>query len=91
MALNIESEEADRLACALAQLTGESLTEAVTTALRECLARERARRAAGKDLPTRLAVLAQQLRTAYDTRPVSQEEWDTACGEAVNGHELRGS
>jgi antitoxin VapB len=35
MALNIKNEEAERLARALAQVTGESLTEAVTVALRE--------------------------------------------------------
>jgi antitoxin VapB len=82
MALSIKSEEADRLARALARLTGESMTEVVTTALRERLARERARRAADKDLPARLAALAQQLRTAYDTRPVTKAEWDAACGDA---------
>ncbi len=81
MALSIKSEEADRLARALARLTGESMTEAVTTALRERLARERAHRTADKDLPARLAVLSQNLRAAYDTRPVSRAEWDAACGE----------
>lgn len=46
MALNIKSEEADRLARHLSRVTGESLTEAVTAALRERLARvEGARRA----------------------------------------------
>lgn len=39
MALSIKDPEADRLARALATATGESLTEAVTTALRERLAR----------------------------------------------------
>lgn len=39
MGLNIKNEEAHRLATELAQLTGESLTEAVTTALRERLER----------------------------------------------------
>ncbi len=81
MAFSIKSEEADRLARALARLTGESLTEAVTTALRERLERERARRAADEDLPARLAALSQELRAAYDTRPVSRAEWDAACGE----------
>ena len=81
MAFSIKSEEADRLARALTQLTGESLTEAVTTALRERLARERARQATDKDLPARLAALSQELRAAYDTRPVSRAEWDAACGE----------
>ncbi|MDP2959334.1 MAG: type II toxin-antitoxin system VapB family antitoxin [Longimicrobiales bacterium] len=39
MALNIKSGEADRLARHLAQLAGESITEAVTHALQERLAR----------------------------------------------------
>ena len=40
MALSIKTEEADRLARVLSQLTGESLTRAVTIALRERLERE---------------------------------------------------
>jgi antitoxin VapB len=44
MHLNIKNDEAHWLATELAQLTGESLTLAVTLALRERLARERRRR-----------------------------------------------
>ena len=47
MALNIRNPEAERLADALAKLTGESKTEAVTRALEDRLARvprERSRR-----------------------------------------------
>ncbi len=44
MSLNIKSEEAHRLARELAQLTGETMTGAVTVALRERLARERRER-----------------------------------------------
>jgi antitoxin VapB len=40
MALTIKNAEADRLARALAQRTGETLTEAVISALRERLERE---------------------------------------------------
>ncbi len=54
MSLNIKSEEAEELARSLAQATGESLTGAITVALRERLARVRdlageqvARRASG--------------------------------------------
>lgn len=43
MALSIKNEEADRLARELAEATGESLTEAVITALRERLRREKGR------------------------------------------------
>jgi antitoxin VapB len=39
MSLNIKNEEAHRLARRLARLTGESLTDAVTRALRERLER----------------------------------------------------
>jgi antitoxin VapB len=55
MALSIKSDEADRLARELAAETGETLTEAVETALRERLEREHARHAAS--MRTRLAQL----------------------------------
>ncbi len=41
MSLNIKNEEAHRLARELAELTGESVTAAVTEAVRERLERER--------------------------------------------------
>jgi len=44
MALSIKNPEADRLARALAAVTGESLSDAVLTALRERLARQAGRR-----------------------------------------------
>jgi antitoxin VapB len=44
MHLNIKNDEAHKLATELAEMTGESLTAAVTLALRERLARERRRR-----------------------------------------------
>jgi antitoxin VapB len=47
MSLNVLSEEADRLAHQLAKLTGESMTGAVTEAVRERLERLRAKRNAG--------------------------------------------
>ncbi len=81
MALSIKTDEADRLARALARLTGETMTEAVTAALRERLARERAHREAAADLPARLAALSRRLRADYETRPVSRAEWDEASGE----------
>jgi antitoxin VapB len=46
MAFSIKSEEADRLARQLTAVTGESLTDAVTVALRERLGRLRGRRSA---------------------------------------------
>ena len=48
MQLNIKNGEAHRLAAELAQLTGESLTEAVTKALAERLAQEKRERSRAK-------------------------------------------
>lgn len=53
MALNIRNAEAERLAATLAKLTGETKTAAVTTALRDRLARvrrERSRRRLADEL-----------------------------------------
>jgi antitoxin VapB len=83
MALSIKTAEADALARRLARLTGETITDAVTEALRERVSREEARRSAAQDLPKRLGALAERLRHAYDTRPVSQAEWDAAAGDAT--------
>src|SRR3954451_19842597 len=47
MSLNIKSEEAHRLAQELARLTGESMTAAVTHAVRERLDRVRREQAVG--------------------------------------------
>jgi antitoxin VapB len=69
--LNIKSDDAYRLAADLAALTGESLTAAVTAALRERL--ERARR--GRDLDERkrrLRALAAEIR-AHMSEPVSSD------------------
>jgi len=81
MALSIKTDEADRLARALAQLTGETMTRAVTTALRERLTRERAKREAANDLPARLEALSRRFRAEYDARPVTKAEWDAASGD----------
>ena len=81
MALSIKTEEADRLARELAGLTGETMTAAVTEALRERLARVRERRAAGPDRGERLLGFAEEIRAEYDTRPVTREDWDAAGGD----------
>jgi antitoxin VapB len=61
--LNIKSEDGYRLATELAALTGESLTTAVTAALRERLEREqRARDRAAK--LARLTALAAEIRAS---------------------------
>ena len=81
MALSIKTEEADRLARTLAKLTGETITQAVTNALRQRLDREQAERGAAGDLAARLGALSEGLRSAYDTRPISRAEWDAASGD----------
>ena len=81
MALSIKDDEADQLARALAKLTGETITRAVTTALRERLIRERARREMAAELPARLAALSRRFRAEYDSRPVAKDEWDGAAGD----------
>jgi antitoxin VapB len=70
MALSLKDAETDRLARELAKLTGESLTEAVRTALAERLERERRPRGATKGLAERLDELAKECATLpdYDTR-----------------------
>ncbi len=50
MSLNIKNEEAHALAAQIAKATGESLTEAVTIALRERLARIEAPDALAEEL-----------------------------------------
>jgi antitoxin VapB len=79
MALSIKSDEADRLARALAAETGETLTEAVETALRERLEREHARNAAS--MRTRLAQLAADvaaMQVADDRTPDEIVGYDDA-------------
>jgi antitoxin VapB len=52
MAINIKNEETHKLAQKLSKLTGESMTAAITEALRERL--ERLRQEQGEDLAKRL-------------------------------------
>ena len=57
MSLNIKSEETHRLARELARLTGESMTAAVTVAVRERL--DRVRRGQAVGLADRLLAIGQ--------------------------------
>ncbi len=75
--LELETDEADRLAQELSRLTGESVTAVVTKALVERLARERAAREEAAEIKA----FAQRIRPDYDTRPVTRAEWDEACGD----------
>ena len=60
MGLNIKNQETCRLARALARLTGETMTGAITIALRERLERENHRRSS-KSLARELHAIGQTL------------------------------
>lgn len=81
MALSIKTEKADRLARLVATMTGETMTEAVTRALEERLERLRRHKTADKDVAERVRAFAESIAPHYDMRPVTQEEWDEACGD----------
>ena len=80
MALSIKTDEADRLARELAAATHESLTEAVTVALRERLERVHARQCI--DIVTRL----DRLTVEYSARPVH----DDRAPDQILGYDERG-
>ena len=61
MGLNIKNEETDRLVEELAKLTGESMTVAVTEAVRERL--ERIRHTQGTSLADRLVAIGRDCAT----------------------------
>ena len=71
------------MARSLARVTGETMTEAIITALRERLVREQAAREAAATLTTRLMALKAKLRANYDTRTLTRAEWDAASGDAL--------
>lgn len=66
MALNIKNEEAQRLSRDLAALTGESITTAVTVAVRERLDRVRGNESP-VDRALRIHDLGRQIATALNT------------------------
>ncbi|KJS36100.1 MAG: transcription factor [Hyphomonas sp. BRH_c22] len=82
MALSIKTEEADRLARQLASLTGETMTEAVTKSLKERLERLRGHSNDNRPIAERVRAFAASIADKYDREtPVTQEEWDEACGD----------
>jgi len=81
MALSIKTDEADRLARELSRLTGETMTDTVTKALRERLERLQRQQAAESDIVERMRAFAQSIADRYDRRPVSKAEWDSASGD----------
>ena len=78
--LNIKNDEAHKLATELAGLTGESLTAAVTLALRERLAREHRRRR-----PDRIAARLMKIGSQYAARPDSGRSPDEILGYDEHG------
>jgi antitoxin VapB len=74
MALSLKDPETDALARAVAALTGESLTEAVRTALAERLARERLRRGETTQLADQLDQLGRECAALPDLDPRSPDE-----------------
>jgi antitoxin VapB len=66
MSMNIENKEAYRLTKELSELTGESLTTAITEAVRERL--DRVRRERGVDLAERLLLIGRDC-AAHLRRP----------------------
>lgn len=64
MALNIKNPEAQRLSHELAGLTGESLTAAVTVAVRERLERLQREQLSADDRAARILALGNQIAAA---------------------------
>lgn len=89
MALSIKTEEADRLARDLSRLTGETMTQAVTVALRQRLERERAAKAAEPRETTeafvaRIKAFTAKARGGRPFPPVTPEEWLDAGGDDLD-------
>ncbi|MES2194572.1 MAG: type II toxin-antitoxin system VapB family antitoxin [Pseudomonadota bacterium] len=78
--LSIKSDEAHKLATELAGLAGESLTAAVTLALRERLARERRRRR-----PDQVAALLMKIGSQYAALPDTGRGPDEILGYDDHG------
>ena len=83
MALSIKTEEADRLAQELSRLTGETMTDAITQAMRERLDRLRAEQEAQSDYVSRMKAFVRQRADRYNRRPVTKQEWDEAVGDTA--------
>ncbi len=81
MAFSIKNEEADRLARELSAAAGESLTKAVTQALRERLQRIRAR-GQGRSLANELDEIAKRCSSlpVLDDRPADEILGYDECG-----------
>jgi antitoxin VapB len=74
MALSIKSPEADRLARQLAAVTGETITIAITIAMRERLAREERRRRNNRSLASELMEIGRHCSSLPVLDPRSSDE-----------------
>ena len=74
MALSLKDPRTDRLAREVARLTGESLTDAVRTALSERLARERLKRARPASLADELEAVARRVAALPVLDPRTPDE-----------------
>jgi len=74
MALSLKDKETDRLARAVAALTGETLTDAVRVALAERLERERLRRGESGRLADQLMQIGRHCAALPDIDPRSPDE-----------------
>jgi antitoxin VapB len=80
MALNIKDRETDRLVRRLSTITGESITTAVKTAVRERIEREE--RSRGKASVEELMAIARRIASAPDR--------DTRSPDEILGYDERG-
>jgi antitoxin VapB len=83
MALSIRDPKTDRLARELARLTGETMTEAIRTALEERLGRERRQR--DRDMETRREAIMETLERVW-AMPVS----DDRSADEIIGYDEHG-
>ena len=80
MSINIKNQETCRLAIELAQLTGETMTGAITVALRERLTRERSERSAEARVQ-RLLAIGKRCASMSGDGPSAVEHGDFLYGE----------
>ena len=80
MGLNIKNDETCRLARQLARLTGESMTGAITVALRERLAHEQRRRGV-QARSQKLRAIAERCANLMGPGPASTEHGDMLYDE----------
>lgn len=82
MALSLKDLETDRLARAVASLTGETLTEAVRTSLSERLVREQLKRGRPADVADELHAIFQRMDALPDL--------DTRSADDILGYDGNG-